>query len=128
MSTTTNNQPYDPKGGKGRKREEKGGKGRKREEKGGKGRAPTASARADGLFQYRGYRGISISPIDLKEAFRLFREGAWLGDADCCFRLGLCFCDARGTNVNVKNAFKWFQKAAEKGHASAMVYYGQFYL
>jgi hypothetical protein len=50
---------------------------------------------------------------DLEEGFRLFLEGARLGHAYCCARLGECYLDGSGTEVNpakVSNGRKKQQK------------------
>jgi MYND finger/Sel1 repeat len=57
---------------------------------------------------------------DLEEAFRLYREGARLGYAKCCSRLGDCYHEGKGTEVNMAKAFKWYKVAADKGDALGM--------
>jgi TPR repeat protein len=57
---------------------------------------------------------------DWEEAFRLYREGARLGDATCCGRLGACYLDGTGTAQNLAKRFKWCKVAAEKGDAQGM--------
>jgi tetratricopeptide (TPR) repeat protein len=59
-------------------------------------------------------------PPDLDKAFRLFQEGAQLGDAECCAQLGYCHYVGNGTEKNLAKAFKWHKRAAEKGHARGM--------
>lgn len=47
------------------------------------------------------------------------KQKALSGDAEAQFKLGFCYDKGQGVDKNDVEAFQWFQKAAEQGHAKA---------
>lgn len=48
-------------------------------------------------------------------------------DVDAFFHLGLTYKNGDGVDLNVKTAFEWFAKAANKGHLTSLHYVGNMY-
>ena len=54
-----------------------------------------------------------------KQAHKLWLPFAEQGDASAQYNIGRMYFKGEGTQKNVKQAFNWFKKAAEQGHAEA---------
>ena len=57
---------------------------------------------------------------DYKEAARLFRQAADLGDADAIKNLGVCYEYGRGVGKDYKEAARLYRQAADLGDADAI--------
>jgi len=77
-----------------------------------------------GVWHSRGEYGI---PQDDKEACKLFRKAAELGNPDGCFNLGLNYFNGWGVPKDEGEAVKWWRKAAENNHTAAQSTLGAFY-
>lgn len=49
-------------------------------------------------------------------------------DSDAYYDLGFCYEEGLGTNINKKQAFEWYKKAAEEGSLYAQYRVAQFYI
>ena len=51
------------------------------------------------------------------------------GDNDAQFNLGYCYENGlKGLDIDLKEAAKWYQKAAKKGHSSVQNSLGSFFM
>ena len=62
-----------------------------------------------------------------KRTFSDLLDKAQRGDADAQFKLGICYADGLGVEVNAAEAFKWYRKSAEQGNAMAQLNIGICY-
>ena len=63
---------------------------------------------------------------NLEIAFRLYLNAANLGDYFSQFKLGLYYYEKK-TDINLKEAVKWFYLSAEQGYSEAQYYLGYCY-
>ena len=56
---------------------------------------------------------------NFQEAFKLFKEAAFLGNEDAQYKLGMMCRKGEGVGKNDTEAFQWFKKAADQGYAEA---------
>lgn len=59
-----------------------------------------------------------------KRTFSDLLDKAQRGDADAQFKLGICYADGLGVEVNAAEAVKWYRKSAEQGNAMAQLNIG----
>ncbi|KAL9556707.1 hypothetical protein PS6_002187 [Mucor atramentarius] len=64
---------------------------------------------------------------NLAKAFEHYVTAANLGSSDSQFQVGHMLCKGIGVTEDRLEAFKWFQKAAEKNNAKALYYIGIYY-
>jgi len=62
-----------------------------------------------------------------KEALKLYRDGAKLGDPTAELLMGKSYEYGVGVNIDNKEAFEWYLKAAKKGNLEAQNNLGGFY-
>ncbi|MBR4664037.1 MAG: sel1 repeat family protein, partial [Lentisphaeria bacterium] len=74
--------------------------------------------KARGLLGIMNLKGFGC-PIDLKEALRLLRDAAELGDAESLFQLGESYRLGIGSGQDSQMAIKFYRQAAAKGHQKA---------
>ncbi|MBR6802989.1 MAG: SEL1-like repeat protein [Kiritimatiellae bacterium] len=60
----------------------------------------------------------SLGAMTIEEVVDL-KHRARLGDAEAQFEVGCCYYEGDGVPKNLVEAVKWYQKAAEQGHAGA---------
>lgn len=64
------------------------------------------------------FKGLGIS-LDYIQAVSLFKKAAIKGSACAQFNYALCLENGKGTDKNLNEALKWYQKSADKGYESA---------
>ena len=56
-----------------------------------------------------------------------YRKAAEQGDADAQYRLGTCYANGDGVEMNKAEAVRWYRKAAEQGNVDAQCRLGSYY-
>ena len=69
-----------------------------------------------GVAHYRGH-GV---PQDYKEAVRLYRMAAELGDHHAMTNLGTCYSLGKGVDIDLGESVRWYRLAVERGNVMAM--------
>ena len=54
-----------------------------------------------------------------KDIFEYWKKLSQTGDAEAQNNLGACYLDGEGVPYNAREAVKWYEKAANQGHAEA---------
>lgn len=65
---------------------------------------------------------------DYRRAFNAWSLGAYEGDSEAQYNLGVLYLEGRGVEHNVEQAHSWFLKAAEKDHVEAQYNLGHMSL
>ena len=69
-----------------------------------------------GTFYYYGKNGIAINH---EEAFKWYAKAADEGDSDGMWRLGMCYENGMGVNMDWDMAREWYEKASKLGNKKA---------
>ena len=73
------------------------------------------------------YDGEFGAPPCYPSAMKWYKDGARLGDADCCYQLGDMYRRGVGTAVDFRKAVSWYRKGANLGHANSQNALGMRY-
>ena len=73
------------------------------------------------------YYGKEDTPINYKEAARLYAMAADKGDDNGMWRLALCYQKGKGVEKNLERSFELFKKSADKDNPQAFYGLGQCY-
>ena len=65
---------------------------------------------------------------EYQNAKDILEDRANNGDCDAQYDLGFCYEEGLGTDINMKQAFEWYKKAAEQGNLYARYRVAHFYI
>lgn len=74
------------------------------------------------------FYGNDYLPQNEEAAVPLWKVVANKGNAIAAFNVGLCYRNGRGVSVDIIEAVKWFEQAADKNHVEAILILADIYL